>query len=115
MAHVMAATSRATLRRARESEPASYYLLRSIEQAGIPYCLVRRRDGALAEAASDIDLVVPPAVLPRELGEALARAAAACGGLLVQLTDHDTAWSYVVGIPEAAGRFSFVRLDAWPS
>src|SRR4029077_11822955 len=89
--------------------------LESLERAGVPYCLLRRPDGTPRAAGSDIDFVVPPSVLPAQVGTILRGAAEQAGCALVQAVDHDSAWSFVVSPPAPRHAGEFLHLDAWPA
>jgi thymidylate kinase len=90
-------------------------ILQSLERAGVQYCLLGRHDDAPPDGRSDVDLVVPAELLPDRLGEILHTVAARHGGSIVQLVDHDSAWSFVLAGRASGSARYFVRLDAWPA
>ncbi|HLY37424.1 MAG TPA: hypothetical protein VKU61_05270 [Candidatus Binatia bacterium] len=95
--------------------PDAVACLAALDHAGVPYCLVREYDLAHATPDSDVDFVVPPGRLPRDVGTALRAAAEDAGRVLVQAVDHDAAWSFVVCPRTPRSAHDFTHLDAWPA
>lgn len=99
----------------RTLAPDTLRWLRALEDARIPYCLLRRYTEPLG--GDDLDFVVPRDALPARVAAVLRHAAEERGGLLVQAVEHDGAWSFVVADRDqtAGGAWRFLRLDAWPA
>lgn len=70
-------------------------MIRSFEQAGMPYCILAGYDQYPEHIPSDVDFMLPGEWAPR-LPALLASVAAQCGAQLIQAIAHETTATYYV-------------------